>query len=185
MMRRILPRLAILLTLLGIAACTPRTGVIDTVERDGRWRLEGRLAVSDGRDSGSGSVTWEQDGPYYMIQLRAPVSGQSWRLSGDDVACALEGLHPYPVTADSPERLLERELGWHLPVAPLRDWLQGRPMRADTPVERDGEGRVTGFVEAGWRIDYRDFRDGRPTRIGARKPPYQVRLAIKSWVALP
>lgn len=180
-----LRRLAALGMALAMTACVQRAGVIDTVDSDGRWRLEGRLAVSDGRDSGSGSVTWEQDGAYYTIQLRAPVSGQSWRLSGDDALCTLEGLRPYPLTADSPERLLERELGWHLPVAPLRDWLQGRPMHADTPVERDAEGRITGFAEAGWRIDYRDFRDGRPTRIGARKPPYQVRLAIKSWVALP
>ena len=97
----------------------------------------------------------------------------------------LEGLRPYPLTADSPEQLLERELGWHLPVAPLRDWLQGRPMDADTAIEHDAEGRVTGFEEQGWTITFRDFRDGRPTRISARKPPYQVRLAIKSWVGLP
>jgi outer membrane lipoprotein LolB len=149
------------------------------------WRLEGRLAVSDGRDSGSGSLTWEQDGAYFMIQMRAPVSGQSWRLSGDDGLCTLEGLRPYPLTADSPEQLLARELGWHLPVAPLRDWLQGRPMDAGTVVARDAEGRVSGFAEAGWQIEFGDFREGRPTRIRARKPPYQVRLAIQSWVALP
>lgn len=141
--------------------------------------------MSDGRDSGSGSVTWEQDGAYFMIQMRAPVSGQSWRLSGDDALCTLEGLRAYPLTASTPEQLLERELGWHLPVAPLREWLHGRPMDAGTAVERDAEGRVSGFTEAGWQIDFRDFREGRPTRIRARKPPFQVRLAIKSWVALP
>ena len=184
-MNRLSMRIASMLLLVTLAACGHRGGTIDAVETDGRWRLEGRLAVSDGRDSGSGSVTWEQDGAYYTIQLRAPVSGQSWRLSGDAELCTLEGLRPYPLTADSPEQLLERELGWHLPVAPLRDWLQGRPMDADTAIEHDAEGRVTGFEEQGWTSTFRDFRDGRPTRISARKPPYQVRLAIKSWVALP
>ena len=89
------------------------------------------------------------------------------------------------MTAATPEALLERELGWHLPVAPLRDWLRGRPMRSEIELERDADGQVTGFVEDGWTISYGDFRDGKPTRITARKPPYQVRLAIKSWVALP
>jgi outer membrane lipoprotein LolB len=168
-----------------LAGCATRRGPIDPVSDDGHWRLEGRLAVSDGRESGSGSVIWEQDGDDFSIQLRAPVSGQSWRLIGDADACALEGLKPYPLTADSPEVLLERELGWHLPVRPLRRWLQGQPFGADVSVVRDGEGRITGFVEAGWTIEYRDYRDDRPTRITARKPPYQVRLAIKSWVALP
>ena len=78
-----------------------------------------------------------------------------------------------------------RELGWHLPVSSLRDWLQGRPMSADISVIRDEDGQISGFSEDGWAISYRDFRDGRPTRISARKPPYQVRLAIKSWVVLP
>lgn len=175
----------LVLVALLLGACGARRGTIDTVGDAAHWRLEGRLAVSDGRDSGSGTVTWEQDGAYYMIQLRAPISGQSWRLSGDDALCTLEGLRPYPLTADSPETLLERELGWHLPVAALRDWLQGRPMSADVGVIRDEDGRISGFSEDGWAISYRDFREGRPTRISARKPPYQVRLAIKSWVVLP
>lgn len=168
-----------------LAACGGSRGVIDPVQQAGHWRLEGRLAVSDGRDSGSGSLTWEQEGAYYRIELRAPVSGQSWRLSGDATLCTLEGLRPYPLHADSPEQLLQRELGWHLPVAPLRDWLQGRPMHDETVVSRDSQGRVSGFEESGWQIEYRDFRDGRPTRITARRPPHQVRLAIRSWIVLP
>ncbi|HWT17005.1 MAG TPA: lipoprotein insertase outer membrane protein LolB [Patescibacteria group bacterium] len=184
-MNRALARAVVLVAMIVLAACAGRRGEIAAVDDAGHWRLEGRLAVSDGRDSGTGAVTWEQDGAYFMIGLRAPVTGQSWRLSGDDRLCTLEGLKSYPLTADSPEALLERELGWHLPVAPLRDWLQGRPMHADTPATRNADGRISGFSEAGWTISYRDFRDGRPTRITARKPPYQVRLAIKSWIVLP
>ncbi len=179
-------RLLMPVLLLILAGCTTRRGesvaVDDTADR---WRLEGRLAVSDGRDSGSGSVVWEQDGAYFMISLRAPISGQSWRLSGDDTLATLEGLRATPLTANSPEALLKRELGWHLPVAALRHWLRGRPMRDEITVTRDERGQVTGFVEDGWSIGLREFQTGRPTRITARKPPYQVRLAIKSWVALP
>ncbi len=168
-----------------LSGCVHRAGPIDAVETDGHWRLQGRIAVSDGKESGSGSLTWEQDGDRFLIQLRAPVSGQGWRLKGDDSGCTLEGLKPYPLHADSPEQLLAQELGWHLPVAPLRDWLQGRPMRAGSAIERDVDGRVLGFREQGWQISYREFREGQPTRIVARKPPYQVRLAIQSWVSQP
>ena len=66
MMRRGLLRAAGLLVATTLVACAHRSGPLDTVERDGHWRLEGRLAVSDGRDSGSGSVTWEQDGEQYI-----------------------------------------------------------------------------------------------------------------------
>lgn len=179
-------RLLLLTLFLLLTACTARRGnLIALDDTADHWRLEGRLAVSDGRDSGSGSVVWEQDGAYFMISLRAPISGQSWRLSGDDSLATLEGLKSYPLTANSPEALLERELGWHLPVAALRHWLRGRPMRDGVAVTQDERGQVTGFVEEGWAIGLREFESGRPTRITARKPPYQVRLAIKSWVALP
>jgi outer membrane lipoprotein LolB len=179
-------RFASLVLLILLAGCAARRGPAFVPESaDRHWRLEGRLAVSDGRDSGSGSISWEQDGDYFTISLRAPISGQSWRLSGDADQCALEGLKPYPLIADTPEQLLERELGWHLPVAPLRSWLRGVPLDPSTGLERDALGHVTGFSEAGWTIGYRDFRDGRPTRITAHKPPHQVRLAIKSWIALP
>lgn len=172
-------------TLVLLSACAGRRGAIDVGEAADHWRLEGRLAVSDGRDSGTGSVTWEQDGEYFMIGLRAPVSGQSWRLSGDGSLCTLEGLKPYPLSGSSPEALLERELGWHLPVAPLRAWLRGRPAHASVPVQRDAAGQIIGFVEQGWSISFSQFREGRPVRITARNPPYQVRLAIKSWVEVP
>ena len=166
----------LILASLMLAACGARRGAIETLGDAAHWRLEGRLAVSDGHDSGSGTVTWEQEGAYFMIQLRAPISGQNWRLSGDGALCTLEGLRADPLTADSPEALLERELGWHLPVAALRDWLQGRPMNDDIRVIRDKSGQISGFSESGWAV---------PTRISANKPPYQARLAIKSWVVLP
>lgn len=178
-------RIALLVMLALLTACVGGGHRLGVPEGSAHWRLQGRLAVSDGRDGGSGSVTWIQDGRYYDITLRAPVSGQSWRLSGDDALCTLEGLREAPIVAQSPEALLHRELGWHLPVAALRDWLRGRPMAADTPVERDADGHVVRFSEAGWAIVYSAYRDGLPTRIVARQGKQQVRLAIQSWVALP
>ena len=38
------------------------------------WSLQGRLGVSDGRDGGSGSFSWTQDGERYEFVLRAPAA---------------------------------------------------------------------------------------------------------------
>ena len=134
----------LLALLLLLAGCGRHAARLEVGDSDRHWRLEGRLAVSDGRDGGSGTLTWEQDGAYFMVDLRAPISGQSWRLSGDDHLCTLEGVRSYPLTANSPEELLQRELGWHLPVAQLRSWLRGRPMSAAVALDRDGNGQVSG-----------------------------------------
>jgi len=152
------------------------------------WLLEGRLAISNGKDSGSGRIDWRQEGTHYDFRLRAPVSGQNWQLLGDDTGCQLQGLHAEPVLAASPEELLRRELGWELPVDAMRSWLFGEG-GAGATIERNEAGDPIRMTDAGWTIEYRDWQaqDGRsmPKRVIARRAPFQVRLAVTRWQMLP
>lgn len=196
-MARAIPAVA----LLALAACQPTRPLQRTVGADplatrraalsaqAAWSFEGRVAVSDGKDSGSARVSWQQDGARYRVTLRAPVSGETWRLSGDAAGCVLEGVRPEPVRGDDPEALLQRELGWRLPVRALAEWARG--LSADpvgAQVSLDDADRPREVREAGWRVVYRDWHDDAtpalPKRIEAERPPYQVRLAIASWSTL-
>lgn len=196
-------RTVIVITLaLAIAACGGRSVRVDGPKGDGKpwsasqtaaplpshWLLEGRLAISNGKDSGSGRIDWRQEGTHYDFRLRAPVSGQNWQLLGDDRGCQLQGLHAEPVLATSPEELLRRELGWELPVAAMRSWLFGQG-GVTASIERNDAGNPVRMTDAGWTIEYRDWQvqDGQlmPKRVIARRAPFQVRLAITRWQALP
>ena len=173
-----------------LAACAPSRPLERSVgtpppASDASWSFEGRVAVSDGKDSGSARVSWTQDGERYRVTLRAPVSGETWRLSGDAAGCVLEGVHPGPVHGDDPEELLQRELGWRLPIRAMKSWVRGLHA-VEAPLEIDVHHQVPDsrvFRELGWTITYRDwFNDPvLPKRIEAEKPPYQVRLAIAQW----
>jgi len=183
---------------LALAACQPSRPLQRSVGADplearratlaarAQWSFEGRVAVSDGKDSGSARVSWEQDGERYRVTLRAPVSGETWRLSGDAAACVLEGVRPQPVHGTDREELLHRELGWRLPVRALAAWMRGltaAPAQAEVALADDGLPRE--LRESGWRVVYRDFDRASdpalPSRIEAEKPPYQVRLAVAQW----
>ena len=148
------------------------------------WVLEGRLAVSDGKESGSGRIHWEQNGDAYTITLRAPVSGQSWRLSGDRAHAQLEGVRPDPVRGSSARELLRRELGWELPVGEMTAWIFGIDLAGEV-VERTPQGAPLRVSDSGWQLEYRDWQSfsevAVPRRITARRAPYQVRLAIQRW----
>lgn len=156
----------------------------DTAEVS-RWSLDGRIAISNGRDSGSGRLHWSQDAEFYVIDLRAPISGESWRLSGDGVHAQLEGLQAQPILGVSAEELLRRELGWELPVRALQSWLQGRAEQPSARLQLDANGLPQQLDEQGWHIEYRDWLRDRspplPKRIIARKGKFQVRLAISRW----
>lgn len=151
-----------------------------------RWSFEGRVAVSDGKDSGSARITWAQDGERYAITLRAPVSGETWRLAGDASGCRLEGLRPEPIVGPDPQELLRRELGWNLPVRALAAWARGVSGDATAAeIVLDEGGLPSRLREQGWQVSYRDWHRDRtpalPKRIEADRPPHQVRLAIASW----
>jgi outer membrane biogenesis lipoprotein LolB len=54
------------------------------------------------------------------------------------------------LSASSLDALLERALGWPLPVERLPDWLDDR---FETVVARDAQGAVTTAADSGWRIE--------------------------------
>ena len=90
-----------------------------------QWSLVGRLAVSDGRDGGSGRIEWTQDGDDFEIRLSAPVSRQSWRLSRQHGLVTLEGVEGGPIVGADPQRLLWEATGWLVPVDALAAWVRG------------------------------------------------------------
>lgn len=152
------------------------------------WSFEGRVAVRDGREGGSGRIRWREDGLAYEISLRAPVSATTWVLSGDAVQCELRGIAPQPVRGVDPGELLARETGWHLPVAHARSWVRG--LALDPGAARLGplrHGLPQSLEEDGWTVEFREWSpavDGRPpmpARIIARRAPWEVRLAISGW----
>lgn len=149
------------------------------------WQLEGRLAVSDGHDSGSGSLQWRQQGDAFSFTVHAPVTGKTWVLAGDAAHARLDGLPGGAVEGDDAGALLARELGWHVPVAELSEWVRG--MRAPGPATIDfrADGLPASIDQAGWHIEYRDYATGHepplPRRVYASSGRYSVRLAIRTW----
>ncbi|WP_049621843.1 lipoprotein insertase outer membrane protein LolB [Frateuria defendens] len=152
-----------------------------------RWVLQGRLGVYDAHGGGSGDFTWKQDGARYELLLSGPaVSGVDVRLRGDDAGALLEGVKGGPLRGADAEALMRKALGWEVPLRDLRAWVLG--LRADSgPAELSfGENRLPSLLQQdGWTVDYRDWDLARqpplPSRIFAERPPYKVRLSIKSF----
>ncbi|HNR91979.1 MAG TPA: lipoprotein insertase outer membrane protein LolB [Dokdonella sp.] len=149
------------------------------------WALKGRLAVATPQDGGSGSLEWWQDRDHYRFTVNAPVTGKTWTLEGDATRAELTGLRAGPVLGGNAAALLERELGWKVPVAQLASWV--RAARAGTQGELvfRADGLPASLLEDGWKIDYPDYFDGTtpalPRRVFASRGGYRVRLVIERW----
>ncbi|QSX79825.1 lipoprotein insertase outer membrane protein LolB [Agrilutibacter solisilvae] len=154
-----------------------------------RWSLSGRIAVSANGKGGSGRIDWTQDGDRFDIALGAPVTRQSWRLSGDATLARLEGLEGGPREGADAQRLLQEATGWRIPVGALRDWARGLPStQATGGVETYGsDGRLARVTQSGWVLEFQDWhpataeRPDMPKRIFARSGDATVRLLIDEW----
>lgn len=156
-----------------------------------QWSLQGRVALSNGRNGGSGRIEWLQDGPRYTVALSAPVTRQSWRLTGDDDSARLEGLDGGPRQGSDPQALLREATGWVIPVAALASWVRGAAdLRLPAATLQFGPGgALVRLQQAGWTIDYSQWRPqpalgiDLPHRLDASQGDARVKLVIDAWEA--
>jgi outer membrane lipoprotein LolB len=156
------------------------------------WSFEGRVAVSSGGKGGNGRVEWKQDGRDYEVVLSAPITRQSWRLTGNThyEAGTLEGLEGGPREGEFADDLLREATGWDIPVNLLPDWARGlvaddseRPEK----VEFAADGRIAVIEQMGWRIEYQEWypadatRPALPRRIEVKQGDAKVRLVVDRW----
>lgn len=190
--------------LLMLSGCATRTPVADVPVDPGAaaandaaraaiadWRIEGRVAISNGSQGGSGRLDWSQQAGRYDISLSAPVTRQGWRLSGDALRATLEGVAGGPRESADVEALLLAATGWDIPVRAMVDWVRGIGAASQDhgPARLlHGTGNLPVSLEqAGWRIDYRDWHaagDGLPAlprRIEAQRGEAKVRLVVDRW----
>lgn len=194
-----LVRFALIASLLVLAACgTAPTrvadGDVDAMSRQvareralaqaDTWSFSGRIAVSNAQDGGSGRIDWEQSGASYRIELRAPVTRRSWRLSGEAGSAQLEGIDGGPFEGDSAEALLAQHVGWTVPLADLAAWARGARAAGASDVEFAPDGRLSRLRQGGWVIEYRAWHDGEPllpSKVFAQRGDERVRLLVDRW----
>ncbi|MBB3227463.1 outer membrane lipoprotein LolB [Luteibacter sp. Sphag1AF] len=152
------------------------------------WTVQGKLSVSNGQDGGSGTLTWRQSGDDYDFTVRGPVTGKSFRLSGGPAGATLEGLDGGPQRGADAESLMERALGWKLPMRDLQAWVRG--LRADSgpaDIAFGADGLPSRIEQDGWQVEYRAWNatlePALPTKVFAEHPPYKVRLSIDNWTS--
>lgn len=154
-----------------------------------QWSLEGRIAISNAGKGGSGRIDWQQQGDTYVVSLSAPVTRQSWRMSGSPDGALLEGVQGGPREGSDPAQLLLEATGWEIPVQALADWARGQSSEPGSAakVTYAQDGRLQQLQQDGWQIDYLQWqppvgdRPALPAQIEARNGDAKVRLIIDSW----
>ena len=157
-----------------------------TIGEQSDWTLHGRLALSNGRDGGSGQLTWRQSPQRAELRFIGALGRGSWRLQVTEHGAELESAAIGLVRDADVETLLRDQLGWELPVDSMRYWVSGmlNPGLTGTDVF-DRRGRLLRLRQAGWLVVYDGWIDVQgtwlPRKVTATRGGNQIRILVKKW----
>ena len=150
------------------------------------WQIDGKVGIRAPRDSGSGTLFWLQRQDYYDIRLAGPLGRGATRLTGRPGAVTLDVSGQGSYQADSPEALLEQQLGWRLPVSHLLWWVRGLPAPdSRSQLTLDADSHLARLVQDGWTVEYTRYTEQNgytlPERLKLTGKDLEVILVVKTW----
>ena len=150
------------------------------------WQISGKIGIRAPQDSGSGTLFWLQRQDYFDIRLSGPLGRGATRLTGRPDAVTLEVAGQGRFEAQSPEALVESQLGWQLPVSNLLWWIRGLPAPdSRSRISLDNNGRLATLQQDDWEVQYLAYEEENglalPARIKLEGRSLQITLVIKDW----
>jgi outer membrane lipoprotein LolB len=150
------------------------------------WAFEGRLAVNDGKDGGSGNLDWHRQGEASNMSFHGAFGRGAWRVQATPEGAVLELADGAVYRASSVEALLQQQLGWEVPFEALEWWVRGLAAPGDQDVRELGEqGKLLALTQLGWVIEYGKYSDAdgvlMPRKLTARQGSHTVKLAVREW----
>ncbi len=150
------------------------------------WEMQGRLAINDGKDGGSGSLTWRTGPGVIDMKFRGALGRGAWQLSADSDGAELAMADGAVHRAETLEQLVIEHVGWKVPVNALRWWVRGLAGPGSHLIkELDEGGRLEILEQGGWKVIFADYRDETgidlPRRVTAQKDEHSVKLVVRKW----
>lgn len=184
-------RLSLLIIAAALAGCASAPLSQSTVaEYRETIELSGRLSVNylkEGQpDSLTGNFTWSQQPGRVDVALSSSFS-QIAAISVTPQQATLTQAGREPLVAQDIDTLTAQALGWQLPVAGLRDWLQGYAVGADGKRFAASPANNSIYTRDGWRLRFAAWQDETaahpmPKRIDAARTTASGELEIRIFI---
>lgn len=150
------------------------------------WSIEGRLAVSNDKDGGSGKFYWSRNEAGSRMNFHGTLGRGAWKLSADQQGAELIQADGTIHRAESIDQLIRNQVGWDIPVESMSFWIRGLNSPDDFRKRAlDEEGNIIELFQDGWTVEYDRYRDfegvSLPVRLDARQGEWTVKLVVRSW----
>ena len=151
------------------------------------WTLDGRIAVKAGQEGWNANLFWEHDVGQDRLRIYGPFSQGA-------VSIILQGHMVYinegngiVTSSHDPDDLLQKRLGFSVPLSSLRFWVLGLPAPDNQyRAELDDKGGLKGFEQQAWVLGYESFENVdnfvMPKKMTIQGNQVRLRLVVDQWV---
>lgn len=189
--------LSVAMLIAGLSGCAtpPQSGLAASTLRSYREQIEitGRMSAKYEANYREQSIsvhfTWTQTPDQTLISLRSPMGQTVARIAINAAGAELTRSGEPTRYAPSIDELSTEVLGWPLPVAGLRDWLQGF-LNAQHRVALTEASAAQAFTVDGWQLRYTGWQTEdnveRPNRFDLSRQttkagPVALRVVVDEW----
>lgn len=152
------------------------------------YLLTGRLAIRTEKQGYSTSIRWQHSPVFDHIALYTPLGAQAALIEIEpNKQATLLASDGKSYSAQDAGRLLEKTLGWSVPLDGLADWVLGKPspLTANTEMRWDDAGRILSMTQAGWQIEYPAYQQvnniNLPSKVVLKSQKLDLKLVVESW----
>ena len=179
----------IVLFLCLLTACTtvgPIKPVTQSPEKINHWQANGSMSIRQANRTTAFSFEWQQNQRHYTLQLFAPLGLGSLRIVGSEDHVELWQSASQKITAKTPEILMQRELGYAVPITSLYYWVRGLP-DPHWPMTKilSKQNHLVQLQQQGWKINFLDFKIisgfDLPTQMILEDKNTRVKIVVTQW----
>jgi len=147
------------------------------------WVLEGRLALTNEKDSVSVSINWRHNEVQDDIELVGPLAQGRLKIVVSPGRVEVDDGEGLKVFNGEVDEVMAEQLGVDLPVDSLKFWVLG----VNDPGQSYTE-QPEGFYQGSWLVRYREMQtvnaDTLPKKMTAEKDKARIKLIVDQWVLL-
>jgi len=155
------------------------------------WQFKSALSIITPHRATIAAIDWQQTGRHFFIHFSGPFFIGDAIIQGYPGTVTFTTARNETYTASTPEKLLQTQLGWQLPISNLNYWIRGLPVPGEPATTQfDQYDHLIQLKQHGWTIHYTDFQPvGKidlPRKMTLDSASLKVKLAIQEWqISLP